>query len=190
MSKCEQVCAKICNSQPVVDRLSNPAKAVAMPCLLLLLFASSTLACVTLPTPNGVSGKACRFPFTYQGRSYSECTTAGGFSQAWCATAVNIYGSHHATGQWGYCDSSCPGSSGSSTTSAATATGPCVTVATPNGTSGKQCRFPFTYQGQTYTQCTKAGGYPQAWCATANNIYGSHQATGQWGYCANTCPGV
>ena len=22
------------------------------------------------------------------------------------------------------------------------------------------------------------------------NIYGSHQATGQWGYCANTCAGV
>ena len=57
-------------------------KSVAMHCLLLLfVFASSTFACVTLPTPNGVSGKACRFPFTYQGRSYSECTTAGGYSQ-------------------------------------------------------------------------------------------------------------
>ena len=172
------------------DFPSRPTS-VAMPRLILLLFfASSTLACVTLPTPNGVSGKACRFPFTFQGRSYSECTTAGGYSQAWCATSVNIYGSHQATGQWGYCDSSCPGSSGSGTTNAATATGPCVTIATPNGTSGKRCRFPFTYQGQTYTQCTKAGGYPQAWCATANNIYGSHQATGQWGYCANTCAGV
>merc|ERR1711936_731331 len=127
---------------------------VAMPRLILLfVFASSTFACVTLPTPNGVSGKACRFPFTYQGRSYSECTTAGGYSQAWCATAINIYGSHQATGQWGYCDSSCPSSSGSGsgttttsgsgtttssgsgTTSAATATGPCMTIATPNGTS-------------------------------------------------------
>merc|ERR1711955_10536 len=168
------------------QRLSH--QLVAMPRLILFLFcASTTLACVTLPTPNGVSGKACRFPFTYQGQSYSECTTAGGFSQAWCATSVNIYDSHQATGQWGYCDSSCPGSTSTTTTTttttttnAASATGPCVTIATPNGTSGKLCRFPFTYQGQTYTQCTKEGGYPQAWCATANNIYGSHQATGQW----------
>merc|ERR1711936_1343353 len=168
---------------------------VTMPCLntnllLLLLFVSSSLACVTLPTPNGVSGKACIFPFTYQGRSYSECTTAGGFPQAWCATAINIYGSHQATGQWGYCDSSCPGSTSGSatttTTTTTTATGPCVTISTPNGTSGKRCRFPFMYQGQTYTSCTKAGGYPQAWCATANNIYGSHQATGQWALCHNS----
>ena len=122
-----------------------------MPCLntnllLLLVFVSSSLACVTLPTPNGVSGKACIFPFTYQGRSYSECTTAGGFPQAWCATAINIYGSHQATGQWGYCDSSCPGSTlGSATTTTTTAaTGPCVTISTPNGTSGKRCRFLFT----------------------------------------------
>ena len=182
---CEQVCCKICmqkgsllstdfQSQCLVSSSSSslpPAPWPVSPC----------------PPP---TGSLARLPGSHSRSRVGA--TAGGFSQAWCATSVNIYGSHQATGQWGFCDSSCPGSSGpgSGTTNAATATGPCVTIATPNGTSGKRCRFPFTYQGQTYTQCTKAGGYPQAWCATANNIYGSHQATGQWGYCANTCAGV
>ena len=89
--------------------------------------------CRTISTPNGLSGRSCHFPFRFQhfslpyttfhtswdwicsfsfrfqGVTYTQCTTAGGYSTAWCPTAYNAYESYHATGQWGYCGSSCDG---------------------------------------------------------------------------------
>merc|ERR1712055_95989 len=65
--------------------------------------------CRTISTPNGLSGRSCYFPFRLQGVTYTQCTTAGGYSKAWCPTAYNAYESYHATGQWGYCGSSCDG---------------------------------------------------------------------------------
>merc|ERR1712168_1559294 len=65
--------------------------------------------CRTISTPNGLSGRSCHFPFRFQGVTYTQCTTAGGYSTAWCPTAYNAYESYHATGQWGYCGSSCNG---------------------------------------------------------------------------------
>ena len=40
-----------------------------------------------LPIPSGCPGYktcACKFPFTYNGASYSSCTSAGGSAQPWC----------------------------------------------------------------------------------------------------------
>jgi len=65
--------------------------------------------CRTISTPNGLSGRSCYFPFRFQGVTYTQCTTAGGYATAWCPTAYNAYESYHATGQWGYCGSSCDG---------------------------------------------------------------------------------
>jgi len=65
--------------------------------------------CRTISTPNGLAGRSCYFPFRFQGVTYTQCTTAGGYSKAWCPTAYNAYESYHATGQWGYCGSSCDG---------------------------------------------------------------------------------
>ena len=45
-------------------------------------------------------------------------------------------------------------------------------------------------QGQTYSQCTLAGGFKKPWCATSTDIYGNH-VRGTWGDCdPATCPGV
>jgi len=43
-------------------------------------------------------GVPCHFPFTYNGRSYSECTAAGGDPAPWCATNSEYDGKNY-----GYC---------------------------------------------------------------------------------------
>ena len=45
-------------------------------------------------------GEACKFPFTYQGTEYFECTSIANNGVPWCGTA---------SGGWGNCQASCTG---------------------------------------------------------------------------------
>jgi len=47
-------------------------------------------------------GYACQFPFAYQGKEYSECTTDG-WPVPWCSIAYREGYSYH----WGDCDETC-----------------------------------------------------------------------------------
>ena len=46
---------------------------------------------------NFKSFPACVFPWTYSGKTYTGCTTAGGY-KPWCA-----YDSKYKGGRWRYC---------------------------------------------------------------------------------------
>ena len=46
-------------------------------------------------------GEACKFPFTYQGAEYFECTSIANNGVPWCGTA---------NGGWGNCKQSCDNS--------------------------------------------------------------------------------
>jgi len=95
------------------------------------------------------NGARCVFPFTYNGRQYSNCITDGKKSD-WCATTSN----YDRDGKYGFCPS------------------PNVITYGGNG-GGKPCVFPFSYRGQTFKECTTAGrsdGYK--WCATTGNYEG------------------
>ncbi|XP_038598480.1 LOW QUALITY PROTEIN: cation-independent mannose-6-phosphate receptor [Tachyglossus aculeatus] len=49
-------------------------------------------------SPETEDGDTCVFPFTYNGKSYEECT-AEGRTKAWCATTPNYDRDH----KWGFC---------------------------------------------------------------------------------------
>jgi len=54
---------------------------------------------------------------------------------------------------------------------------------------GRQCQFPFSYQGKEYTGCT-AEHDPDGrrWCSTRVDNQGKHvQNAGEWGYCSEQC---
>ena len=52
-------------------------------------------------------GVLCVFPFEWQGKIYTGCTTDSDPDQRrWCSTKVNSTGSH-TTGKWGYCSANC-----------------------------------------------------------------------------------
>ena len=40
------------------------------------------------------SGKFCRFPFNFSGRTYSECITLGNNETSWCSTKTDEFGNH------------------------------------------------------------------------------------------------
>ena len=55
---------------------------------------------------NADPGKACVFPFTYNGVTYSECTTADNDGHFWCATEVDAAG-EVPDNKWGECGATC-----------------------------------------------------------------------------------
>ena len=59
----------------------------------------TTASPVTTTGCTTTEGVACVFPFYYQGRQYKTCTSSDG-DAPWCATGG---------GNWGYCNSNCPG---------------------------------------------------------------------------------
>ena len=62
----------------------------------------------------------------------------------------------------------------------------CVT--TGGGNRGKQCHFPFKYNGKTYNTCAWKKGEPRPWCST-KVIKGRHVGDQrEWGYCNSYCP--
>ncbi|KAM5304525.1 matrix metalloproteinase-9 [Glossophaga mutica] len=93
-------------------------------------------------------GAPCHFPFTFDGRSYSACTTDGrSDDMLWCSTTADF----DADRRFGFC--------------------PSERLYTEHGNSdGKPCVFPFTFEGRSYSACTTDGrsdGY--RWCATTAN---------------------
>ena len=54
------------------------------------------------------SGDSCVFPFTYRGKTYSECITTGDINdKPWCSISTNSKGVHiEGINTWGYCKKS------------------------------------------------------------------------------------
>jgi len=120
--------------------------------------------CRTVSGP--VTGALCVFPYTWQGKVYRECTTAHNNGVMWCATQTDWQG-HYVDEKWGNCGSSCTGC----------------------GTSeGESCVFPFTYQGDKYTECTTEDNNGTLWCALSTDTSGEWRKDHhRWGNCGDGC---
>ncbi|KAK6308549.1 hypothetical protein J4Q44_G00218200 [Coregonus suidteri] len=105
-------------------------------------------------------GALCHFPFSFEGKQYSTCTTEGRSDNLpWCATTAD-YGRDK---KFGFC--------------------PSELLYTFDGNSnGKECVFPFVFLGETYEGCTTEGrsdGY--RWCSTTDNF----DKDKKYGFCPN-----
>uniref|UniRef100_A0A4W5PSI1 Matrix metalloproteinase-9 n=1 Tax=Hucho hucho TaxID=62062 RepID=A0A4W5PSI1_9TELE len=105
-------------------------------------------------------GALCHFPFSFEGKQYSTCTTEGRSDNLpWCATTAD-YGRDQ---KFGFC--------------------PSELLYTFDGNSnGKECVFPFVFLGETYEGCTTEGrsdGY--RWCSTTDNF----DKDKKFGFCPN-----
>jgi len=69
----------------------------------------------------------CHFPFLYEGKTYTRCTSHG-LNQPWCYADSERR-------RWGYCDIE-------------------VEAAQGDSRPGDKCHFPYEYEGEFYTQCT------------------------------------
>ncbi|KAM9248266.1 matrix metalloproteinase-9 [Dugong dugon] len=113
-----------------------------------------------LYTQNGnADGKPCVFPFTFEGRSYSACTTDGrSDGHRWCATTAN----YDQDRLYGFCP----------TRADSTVTG--------GNSPGEMCTFPFVFLGQEYSSCTREGRKDgRLWCSTTSNF----DRDKKWGFC-------
>ncbi|XP_077192258.1 matrix metalloproteinase-9 isoform X2 [Paroedura picta] len=95
------------------------------------------------------NGALCHFPYVYEGKSYSTCTTDGRSDGVpWCATTA----SYDQDKLYGFC--------------------PSELLYTYDGNGeGAKCVFPFIFEGKSYEGCTTEGrtdGY--RWCATTDNF--------------------
>nr|XP_057939626.1 matrix metalloproteinase-9-like [Doryrhamphus excisus] len=94
-------------------------------------------------------GAICHFPFTFEGKSYTACTTDGRSDNLpWCATTADF----NRDGKYGFCPSELLYTFGGNANAA-----PCV--------------FPFVFLGTEYNGCTTEGrndGY--RWCSTTDNF--------------------
>ncbi|XP_062058367.1 matrix metalloproteinase-9 [Lepus europaeus] len=104
-------------------------------------------------------GKPCEFPFIFQGRTYSACTTDGrSDGHRWCATTA----SYDKDKLYGFCP----------TRADATVVG--------GNSPGELCVFPFTFLGKEYSSCTSEGRRDgRLWCATTSNF----DSDKKWGFC-------
>jgi len=127
------------------------------------------------------SGSKCAFPFIFDGKIFTDCTTTGGYAP-WCSTKTDANG-YHVPGNYGDCVSS----TCTATTPSITTTAP-ATNAAPScvSTSGSACVFPFTYGGKVYTWCTLDGGFSIPWCSTKTDESGNH-IQGNFGDCPGSC---
>jgi len=115
----------------------------------------------------------CVFPFSFNGRSYSSCTTASHsgnwYRSQWCATSTYRNGAWYDSktpshqNSWGYCYKN----------PAERAKGCSRTV------SGKPCIFPFNYLGIAHNSCQGHG-----WCATSVDTSRNMVA---WSRCDGSC---
>ncbi|KAL6458907.1 hypothetical protein MHYP_G00323790 [Metynnis hypsauchen] len=105
-------------------------------------------------------GAMCRFPFLFEGRSYSTCITEGrSDGLPWCGTTADF----DKDKKYGFCPSELLFTYGG------------------NG-DGAECVFPFTFLGKQYDSCTTEGrsdGY--RWCATTANF----DTDKKFGFCPN-----
>ncbi|XP_036388935.1 matrix metalloproteinase-9 [Megalops cyprinoides] len=105
-------------------------------------------------------GALCHFPFLFEGKSYSTCTTEGrDDGLPWCATTANF----DKDKKFGFCPSE-------------------LLYTTGGNSDGAPCVFPFVFLGDTYSGCTTEGrtdGY--RWCATTSN----YDDDKKYGFCPN-----
>ncbi|XP_037667369.1 matrix metalloproteinase-9 [Choloepus didactylus] len=104
-------------------------------------------------------GKPCVFPFIFEGRSYSACTTDGrSDGYRWCATTASF----DQDKLYGFCP----------TRADSTVIG--------GNSPGELCVFPFVFLGKEYSSCTTEGrGDRRLWCATTSNF----DTDKKWGFC-------
>lgn len=104
-------------------------------------------------------GKPCEFPFIFQGRTYSACTTDGrSDGHRWCATTA----SYDKDKLYGFCP----------TRADSTVVG--------GNSAGELCVFPFVFLGKEYSSCTSEGRRDgRLWCATTSNF----DSDKKWGFC-------
>ncbi|XP_051965087.1 matrix metalloproteinase-9-like [Xyrauchen texanus] len=105
-------------------------------------------------------GAMCSFPFLFEGRSYTTCTTDGRTDGLlWCATTAD----YDKDKKFGFC--------------------PSELLFTFDGNSNEApCVFPFVFQKVKYTSCTTDGrtdGY--RWCATTAD----YDTDKKYGFCPN-----
>merc|ERR1712048_1266675 len=105
------------------------------------------------------------------GTKYTECTSSES-SEPWCSTQTDPQGMH-VEGKWGVCGQACFEEG-------------CKTAGSEGVGAGKKCRFPFTFEGKTYNECTTAGNDDTLWCATMTDSSGL-MLNGQWGNCEEAC---
>lgn len=130
-----------------------------------------------------VDGHECKFPFTYDGKKYTECAPAGSLSyRNWCATRTDTNG-NYVEGEYGRCNAGvvCGMTSAAEDTSAADPS--CLTESGPK--TGVRCVFPFTYGDTTYNGCTNQS-HEKEWCATKTSSSGDY-ISGEWGNCKSDC---
>ncbi|KAJ8265837.1 hypothetical protein COCON_G00149360 [Conger conger] len=105
-------------------------------------------------------GAMCHFPFVFEGKSYSTCTTEGrSDNMPWCATTAD-YGRDQ---KYGFCPSE-------------------LLYTFAGNSDGDKCVFPFVFLGESYDSCTTEGrsdGY--RWCATTDNF----DQDKRYGFCPN-----
>ncbi|MEQ2185094.1 hypothetical protein GOODEAATRI_014725 [Goodea atripinnis] len=94
-------------------------------------------------------GAMCHFPFIFEGKSYTSCTTEGRTDKLpWCATTAD----YNRDKKYGFCPSE-------------------LLYTFDGNAAGAPCVFPFTFLGKEYDSCTTEGrndGY--RWCATTRNF--------------------
>ncbi|XP_055078905.1 matrix metalloproteinase-9 [Periophthalmus magnuspinnatus] len=95
------------------------------------------------------NGALCHFPFIFEGKAYTTCTTEGRTDNLpWCGTTED----YDKDKKYGFC--------------------PSELLYTIGGNSdGKQCVFPFVFLGKEYNSCTTEGRSDEyRWCATTDNF--------------------
>ncbi|KAM3871838.1 matrix metalloproteinase-9 [Diretmus argenteus] len=105
-------------------------------------------------------GALCHFPYMFDGKSYSTCTTDGRSDNLpWCSTTAD-FGKDK---KFGFC--------------------PSELLYTFGGNSGgDKCVFPFVFLGKTYDSCTTEGRNDNyRWCATTDNF----DKDTRYGFCPN-----
>jgi len=166
-------------------------------------------ACQTTPHDGevDVNHQHCVFPFRYQGKIYSECTTdctrcTETLRRPWCATRLDR--TRNAV-DWALCQPGCPGVSLHGLSWAVGEDGlPTLVFGVPDlecksiehdhhdDQHNQDCIFPFVYQGKRYTECTNdctrcSETHGRPWCATQVDGRG---AAVEWGLCEPGCPGT
>ncbi|KAM9855850.1 matrix metalloproteinase-9 [Aulostomus maculatus] len=94
-------------------------------------------------------GALCHFPFTFEGKTYTTCTSDGRSDDLpWCAT-TDDYGRDK---KYGFCPSE-------------------LLYTFGGNADGAQCVFPFVFLGEEYDSCTTEGrSDAYRWCATTDNF--------------------
>ncbi|XP_042331317.1 epididymal sperm-binding protein 1-like [Sceloporus undulatus] len=155
--------------------------------------------------------RACVFPFTYENKLYSSCTTAGrSDGRLWCS----VFKNYDMNPSGAFCEPSeqapCnfpfiyKNKSYSSCTKEGSFDGQLWCATTPNydkhsrwkacateeyggNSNGAPCFFPFIFKNQSYENCTnegeKSGRY---WCATTRH----YDVDLKFSYCADTKLGI